>query len=46
MPSKKKRIAVYLGPEEYAAIQESAARTGLSLSTFCKRVCTGMLVRR
>ena len=42
MPSKKKRIAVYLGPEEYANIQESAARAGLSLSTFCKRVCTGI----
>jgi len=41
MPSKKKRIAVYLGPEEYSRIQESANRAGLSLSTFCKRVCIG-----
>jgi hypothetical protein len=41
MPSKKQRITVYLGPEEYSRIQESATRAGLSLSTFCKRVCTG-----
>ena len=42
MPSKKKRIAVYLGTEEYDNIQASANRAGLSLSTFCKRVCTGI----
>jgi hypothetical protein len=42
MPSKKKRIAVYLGPEEYENIQTSAQRAGLSLSTFCKRVCIGI----
>jgi hypothetical protein len=41
MPSKKQRIAVYLGPEEYSRIQESATKAGLSLSTFCKRVCLG-----
>jgi hypothetical protein len=41
MPSKKQRITVYLGPEEYGTIQESANRAGLSLSTFCKRVCLG-----
>jgi hypothetical protein len=39
MPSKKQRITVYLGPEEYGTIQGSANRAGLSLSTFCKRVC-------
>ena len=44
MPSKKKRIAVYLGPEEYDNIQASATRAGLSLSTFCKRVCIGIPV--
>ena len=44
MPSKKKRIAVYLGPEEYDTIQISAQRSGLSLSTFCKRVCIGIPV--
>jgi hypothetical protein len=41
MPSKKQRITVYLGPEEYSRIQESAKRAKLSLSTFCKRVCIG-----
>ena len=44
MPSKKKRIAVYLGPEEYDTIQASANRAGISLSTFCKRVCIGIPV--
>jgi len=44
MPSKKKRIAVYLGPEEYSRIQESAQKAGLSLSTFCQRVCLGIPV--
>ena len=41
MPSKKQRITVYLGPEEYSQIQASAQGAGLSLSTFCKRVCIG-----
>jgi hypothetical protein len=31
----------YLTPEEYNAIQASACRAGLSLSTFTKRVCLG-----
>ena len=44
MPSKKPRITVYLAPEEHAKISESAARAGISLSTFAKRVCTGMAV--
>ena len=44
MPSKKQRITVYLGPEEYNNIQASANRAGISLSTFCKRVCTGIPV--
>ena len=41
MPSKKQRITVYLGAEEYSRIQESARKAGLSLSTFCQRVCLG-----
>ncbi len=41
MPSKKQRITVYLGPEEYRQIQESATKAGISLSTFCKRVSLG-----
>ena len=44
MPSKKLRLTVYLSPEEHAAISASAARAGLSLSTFAKRVCGGMAV--
>lgn len=44
MPSKKPRITMYLTPEEHAEISASAARAGISLSTFAKRVCTGMAV--
>jgi hypothetical protein len=44
MPSKKKRLPVYLTQEEYGQIAASAARAGISLSTFAKRVCTGMAV--
>ena len=44
MPSKKKRLPVYLTDEEHAAISASAAKAGISLSTFAKRVCTGMPV--
>jgi len=44
MPSKKPRITVYLTLEEHAEISESAARAGISLSTFAKRVCLGFLV--
>lgn len=44
MPSKKKRLPVYLTDEEYAQISESAAKGGVSLSTFAKRVCLGMAV--
>jgi len=44
MPSKKRRIAVYLGPDEYSRIQENANKAGLSLSTFCQRVCLGIPV--
>ncbi len=44
MPSKKPRITVYLSPEEHAGISESAARAGVSLSAFAKRVCLGFLV--
>ena len=44
MPSKKLRLTVYLTQEEHAAISASAARAGVSLSTFAKRVCSGMPV--
>lgn len=41
MPSKKKRVTVYLDPEEYEKIQESAKKAGISLSAFAKLVCLG-----
>jgi hypothetical protein len=44
MPSKKTVLKTYLTPEEYEKIMESADRTGLSLSTFAKRVCLGQPV--
>ena len=44
MPSKKPRITVYLSPEEHIEISESAARAGISLSAFARRVCLGFLV--
>jgi len=44
MPSKKKRLPVYLTDEEYAEISESAVRAGVSLSKFAKLTCTGMAV--
>ncbi|WP_428561463.1 MAG: plasmid mobilization protein [Solidesulfovibrio sp. DCME] len=44
MPSKKTVLKTYLTPEEYGKIIESADRTGLSLSTFAKRVCLGLPV--
>ena len=44
MPSKKKRLPVYLTDEEHAIILEYAARAGISLSTFARRVCLGMAV--
>ena len=44
MPSKKKRIAVYLGLDEYGNIQGNANKAELSLSTFCKKVCTDIPV--
>jgi len=44
MPSKKTVLKTYLTPEEYGKIMASADRTGLSLSTFAKRVCLGLSV--
>ena len=41
MPSKKKRLPVYLTDEEHALISGYASRAGISLSTFARRVCTG-----
>ena len=44
MPSKKKRLPVYLTDEEYAEISASATRAGISLSRFAKLACTGIAV--
>ncbi|MDO5484483.1 MAG: conjugal transfer protein TraJ [Desulfovibrionaceae bacterium] len=44
MPSKKLIVKTYLTPEEFDEIQTSANRAGLSLSSFCKRVCLGFAV--
>ena len=41
MPSKKKRLPVYLTDEEYTEISASAARAGISCSKFARLVCTG-----
>jgi hypothetical protein len=37
MPSKEKRLPVYLTQEEYGQIAASAARVCISLSPFAKR---------
>ncbi len=44
MPSKKHVLKTYLTQEEYEQIKESANKTKLSLSTFCKSVCLGYFV--
>jgi hypothetical protein len=41
MPSKKLILRTYLTPEELGEIRASAAKAGLSLSTFSKRGCLG-----
>ena len=44
LPSKKHVLKTYLTQEEYEQIRKSANKTGLSLSTFSKRVCLGFSV--
>ena len=41
MATRRMVLKSYLSPEEYSAVQASARRAGLSLSTFSKRVCLG-----
>ena len=41
MAKRSMVIKTYLSQEEYNAIQASASRAGLSLSTFSQRVCLG-----
>lgn len=42
MPSPNKKVLhAYLTAEEYGQVAASAAKAGLSISTFVKRVCLG-----
>ena len=41
MPSSKKRITTYVTDNEFQQVADSAAKAGLSFSTFVKRVCLG-----
>jgi hypothetical protein len=41
MANRRLTLKIYLAEEEYSAIRASANRAGLSLSTFCRRVCLG-----
>ena len=41
MPSKKKRITLYVTQEEHDQIKASSTRAGASLSTFCTKVSLG-----
>jgi hypothetical protein len=45
MPSRKAVLKVYLTEEEMNQIADHAGRAGLSLSTFCKRVCLGYEIK-
>jgi hypothetical protein len=46
MPSpNRKAVKTYLSPEEYGQVKAMAGQTGLSVSTFMKRVCLGEEVR-
>ena len=38
------RLKVYLAPDQYAAIVESATNTGLSMSAFARKCCLGSKV--
>ena len=39
--SDKKPVKAYLTPDEHQQVTESAAKAGLTVSTFVKRVCLG-----
>ncbi len=41
MPTGKLILRTYLTPEGHAQIRAPASKSGLSPSTFCKRVCLG-----
>lgn len=45
MPSpNKKTLKAYLTPDEYQQVTASAAKAGLTVSTFVKRVCLGQRI--
>jgi hypothetical protein len=44
MPTRKKYIKAYLTPDEANQITTSAAKAGLSVSMFVKRVCLGQTI--
>jgi hypothetical protein len=41
MPTNKKSIKSYLGTDEYDQVTSAAAKAGVSVSTFVRRVCLG-----
>ena len=46
MPSPDKKVLhAYLTPEEYEQVRLMAEKSGLSISTFVKRVCLGQELR-
>ena len=45
MPTKKIALKVYLSPEERKTVEEKAAKTQLSMSTYVKRVILGYGVK-
>jgi hypothetical protein len=45
MANRRLAFKIYLATEEHHAIQVSAHKAGLSLSTFCRRVCLGTPVQ-
>lgn len=44
MPSNRKCIKTYVTDEEYQRIADSARQSGLSMSMFLRRVCTGLVI--
>ena len=45
MANRRLTLKIYLAEEEDSAIRASAHKAGLSLSTFCRRVCLGTPVQ-
>ncbi len=45
MPSKKKKLSVYLSDDEYQEIRQSADKAGISFSRFAKMMCMGQTIK-